>query len=135
MAQNLTHNSLLYAEAIRTNHSVSISGSQLIMFKTMFWLFTIVAGVWLFAVGAVLFSMHALSMDSGVARSIANGAIYLSAFAMVLVLNVAIIFPGLLLLQPIRLWRVARAERASVTPRQRFRGSCSLPPKSTLTYV
>ena len=88
----------------------------------MFWVFTAVACVWLFAVGAVLFSMRALSTNSGVTRSLANGAIYMSAFAMVLVLNVAIIFPGLLLLQPIRLWKIVRAERAAVTPRQRFRG-------------
>ena len=109
-------------ETTRTNNSVSVSGSQLVMFKTVFWLFTTVAGVWLFVAGAVLFSMRALSTNSGVTESLANGTIYMSAFAMALVLNVAIIFPGLLLLQPIRLWKVIRAERAAVTPRQRFRG-------------
>lgn len=93
------------------------------MFKTIFWLFTVVGAVWLFAVGAVLFSMHALSTDRGVTMSIADGVMYLSAFAMVLVLAVAIVFPGLLLLQPIRLWKVIRAEKIAVTPRQRFRGT------------
>ncbi|RPD82440.1 hypothetical protein L226DRAFT_528605 [Lentinus tigrinus ALCF2SS1-7] len=108
-------------QATRSHIAVSVSGSQLILFKTVFWLFTIVAGVWLFVAGAVLFSMRALSTNSGVTKSLANGAIYMSVFAMALVLNVAIIFPGLLLLQPIRLWQVIRAERAAVTPRQRFR--------------
>ncbi|RDX50995.1 hypothetical protein OH76DRAFT_1507025 [Lentinus brumalis] len=108
-------------QTTRANNSVSVSRSQLITFKTTFWLFTIVAGVWLFLAGAVLFSMRALSTNSGVSQSLANGAIYMSAFAMALVLNVAIIFPGLLLLQPIRLWKVIRAEKAAVTPRQRFR--------------
>ncbi|TBU34797.1 hypothetical protein BD311DRAFT_650048 [Dichomitus squalens] len=105
----------------RTNSSVSLSGSQLLMFKTMFWVFTLVVGVWLMVTGAVVFSLDALSTNSGVSTSIANGAIYMSAFAMALVLNVAIVFPGLLLLQPIRLWKVVRAERTAVTPRQRFR--------------
>ncbi|KAI0698409.1 hypothetical protein C8T65DRAFT_660659 [Cerioporus squamosus] len=108
-------------QTAQTNNAVSLSRSQLIMFKTTFWLFTIVAGVWLFVAGAVLFSMRALSTNSGVSQSLANGAIYMSAFAMALVLNVAVIFPGLLLLQPIRLWKVIRAEKAAVTPRQRFR--------------
>ena len=112
-------------ETAQSNDSVSVSGSQLIVFKTMFWVFTAVASVWLIATGAVLFSMRALSMNSNVTHSIANGAIYMSAFAMVLVLNVAVIFPGLLMLQPIRLWKVIRAEKAAVTPRQRFRGTSS----------
>ncbi len=104
---------------------MSVSGSQLLMFKTVFWVFTLVAGIWLFGTGAVVFSMQALVTDSGVTNSFANGAIYISVFALVLVLNVAIVFPGLLLLQPIRLWKVARAEKAAVTPRQRFRGMCT----------
>ncbi|KAI9065843.1 hypothetical protein FKP32DRAFT_1566891 [Trametes sanguinea] len=101
--------------------TVSVSASRFIMFKTMFWFLLIVGGVWMFTTGAILFSMEALSSDSGESQSVANGAIYMSAFALVVVLNVAIIFPGLLLLQPIRLLKVIRAEKAAVTPRQRFR--------------
>jgi len=48
----------------------------------------------------------------------------MSILALALVLNVAIIFPACLLLQPFRLWRVLRAEKQAVTPRQRFRGIC-----------
>lgn len=92
------------------------------MFKTVFWMFTLVAAVWFFATGAIVFAMQSLVTDSGVTTSFANGIIYVSVFALVLVLTVAIVFPGLLLLQPIRLWKVRRAEKVAITPRQRFRG-------------
>ena len=95
------------------------------MFKTVFWVFTLVSGVWLFGTGAVVFSMRSLVTNSGVTNAFANGVIYVSVFALVLVLTVAIVFPGLLLLQPIQLWKVVRAEKAAVTPRQRFRGGCT----------
>ncbi|KAI0073700.1 hypothetical protein K474DRAFT_1666269 [Panus rudis PR-1116 ss-1] len=101
--------------------SPSISGSQLSTFKRTFYVLTIIALVWLFGIGAVLISMDAFNSSSHEAASIANGTVYMSAFAMMLVMNVAVIFPGLLLLQPVRLWRVVRAEREAVTPRQRFR--------------
>ncbi|KAI0825014.1 hypothetical protein BC628DRAFT_1339042 [Trametes gibbosa] len=101
--------------------TVSVSGSHLIMFKTTFYLLLGVGAVWLFTTGAILFSIGALSNGVDQSQTVADGAIYMSAFALVLVLNVAIISPGLLLLQPIRLWKVLRAERVAVTPRQRFR--------------
>ncbi|KAI0669781.1 hypothetical protein C8Q78DRAFT_976437 [Trametes maxima] len=101
--------------------TVSVSGSKLIIFKTIFYMLLIVAAVWLFTTGAILFSLQALSTDSRESASVADGAIYMSAFALILVLNVAIVFPGLLALQPVRLWKVIRAERGAVTPRQRFR--------------
>ncbi|KAI0328490.1 hypothetical protein GY45DRAFT_1355089 [Cubamyces sp. BRFM 1775] len=101
--------------------TVSMSAARLVMFKTLFYILLIVGGVWMSTTGAILFSLQALSTDSGGSRSVANGAIYMSAFATVLVFNVAIIIPGLLMLQPIRLWKVLRAEKAAVTPRQRFR--------------
>lgn len=66
--------------------------------------------------------MQALSTNSNPTTSVANGAVYISILALSLVLNVAIIFPACLVLQPFRLWRVIRAEKHAVTPRQRFRG-------------
>lgn len=66
--------------------------------------------------------MQALNTDSNTTTSVANGAVYMSILALALVLNVAIIFPACLVLQPLRLWRVIRAEKHAVTPRQRFRG-------------
>ncbi|KAI0639520.1 hypothetical protein C8Q77DRAFT_1043851 [Trametes polyzona] len=112
---------LIIKQLVPLTRTVSVSGSQLIMFKTMFYILLGVGGVWMFTTGAILFALSAFSNDSAESQSVANGAIYMSAFALVLVLNVAIIFPGLLMLQPIRLWKVVRAERAAVTPRQRFR--------------
>lgn len=92
----------------------------------MFYVLLGVAGIWLFATGAILFSINAFSVGLDETSAVANGAIYMSAFALVLVLNVAVIFPGLLLLQPIRLLKVLRAEKAAITPRQRFRGMFAL---------
>ncbi|KAI0785000.1 hypothetical protein C8Q75DRAFT_777072 [Abortiporus biennis] len=101
--------------------SVSVSGSQLIIFKSIFYVLTLVAGVWLFAIGAILFTMGAFNLNAKESQTVANGAIYMSAFAMVLIVNIAVIFPALLLLQPARLWRVLQEEKAAITPRQRFR--------------
>ena len=72
----------------------------------------------------MLFTFGAFSMDVNESLTVANGAIYMSAFAMALILTVAIIVPAFLLLQPMRLWRVLRDEKAAITPRQRFRGEC-----------
>ena len=111
-----------FADANQLSHSVSISGRQIGTFKTTFWILTIIALIWLFTIGAVLFAMGAFNTGVLQSAAVANGAIYMSAFALMLIMNVAVIFPALLLLQPIRLWRVLRAEREAVTPRQRFRG-------------
>ncbi|KIM47616.1 hypothetical protein M413DRAFT_439287 [Hebeloma cylindrosporum] len=101
--------------------SVSISGNQLLIFKITFFVLTAVGALWLIAIGAILFSMQALNTDSKPTMSVANGAVYMSILALALILNVAIIFPACLVLQPFRLWRVIRAEKHAVTPRQRFR--------------
>lgn len=102
--------------------SASISGNQLLVFKITFFVLTAVGTLWLVAIGAILFSLHALNTNTAVTKSISDGAVYMSILALAVVLNVAIIYPAILLLQPLRLWRVLRAERQAVTPRQRFRG-------------
>ncbi|KAF8079018.1 hypothetical protein FPV67DRAFT_1467201 [Lyophyllum atratum] len=101
--------------------SISISGGQLFVFRITFFILTSVAALWLITVGAILFSLRAFSSNSGTSQSVANGSIYMSILALSIILNVAIIFPALLLLQPFRLWHVLRDERQAVTPRQRFR--------------
>jgi len=101
--------------------SVSLSGSQLLMFKTVFYVLTVVGGIALFMAGAVLFAMHSWSIDIGDSASVADGIIYMSMLALLLLLAVAVVFPGLLLLQPIRLIRVVLHEREAITSRQRFR--------------
>ena len=90
----------------------------------MFFVLTIIAALWLIAVGALLFSLQAFSVHSKTTpKSVANGAIYMGVLALSIVVNVAVIFPALLLLQPSQLLRVLRAERHALTPRQRFRGT------------
>ncbi|EKM61349.1 uncharacterized protein PHACADRAFT_84832 [Phanerochaete carnosa HHB-10118-sp] len=102
-------------------NSVSLSGLQLGVFKTVFWTLVVVGGIWLFTAAALLFAFGAFSTAVPASPVVANGAIYMSAFAMSLILTVAVIAPALLTLQPHHLVRVLRAEQAAVTPRQRFR--------------
>ncbi|THH33123.1 hypothetical protein EUX98_g1076 [Antrodiella citrinella] len=105
----------------QVGNSVSVSGSQLVVFKSIFYILVIIAAIWMFGIACILFAMRAFNTGIGETKAIANGAIYISAFAMMLAMNVAVIFPALLMLQPFRVWRVLRAEKAAFTPRQRFR--------------
>ena len=106
--------------------SISISGSQLLIFKTTFTILT-VASLWLITIGALLHSIYAFSVGSEISKSVANGSIYMGILALSIVIGLAIIFPALLLFQPMRLWRVLQAELRAVTPRQRFRGTLIFP--------
>lgn len=92
------------------------------MFKITFFVLTAIAVIWLIGVGAVLFAIGALSISTKQTANVTSGAIYMSLLALSIILSIAVIVPGCLLLQPFRLWRVLQAERAAVTPRQRFRG-------------
>ena len=105
--------------------TVSVSSGQLLVFKITFFILTTVATIWLIAVGALLFALPVFNAGGPKSQTVANGSIYMSALAMVIVLNVAVIFPALLLLQPLRLWQVRRAEKDAVTPLQTFRGELS----------
>lgn len=91
-------------------------------YRATFFILCVVAVLWFTAVGAVIFSLEAFDASSGRPKSVANGSIYMSTFFLALIVNVAIITPGLLLLQPTRLKRVLWHERRAITPRQRFRG-------------
>ncbi|KAH9950915.1 hypothetical protein B0H21DRAFT_776325 [Amylocystis lapponica] len=91
------------------NRSISVSGSQRLAFKVTFLVLVVIAGVWLSFISI------------GVTESIADGLIYMGTFALLLMITIALIFPGLLLLQPVRLLQVLRAEHEALTPRQRFR--------------
>ncbi|KAJ6620255.1 hypothetical protein B0H10DRAFT_2163535 [Mycena sp. CBHHK59/15] len=105
--------------------SVSVSGTQLFVFRAMFYILVAIGAIWLITVGALVYTLQAFNADSDStlqqSQSVANGAIYMSILALSLIFTVAIVFPGLLLLQPIRLWHVLRAEKRALTPRQRFR--------------
>ena len=99
-------------------------------FKATFFLMAVVGTMWFIAVGALVFSLNAIAVGDERSASVADGSIYMSAFFLALVFNVAIIAPGLLLLQPGRLRWVLSHERHSITPRQRFRCNVTYP----LTY-
>ncbi|EKM83976.1 hypothetical protein AGABI1DRAFT_124299 [Agaricus bisporus var. burnettii JB137-S8] len=101
--------------------SISRSSSQLFIFKTIFYFLVITATMFLTAAGGLLFALQAFVDGSRHARSIASGSIYITVLILAIVILFAVIVPGLLLLQPIRLWNVLRAEQLAVTPRQRFR--------------
>jgi calcium permeable stress-gated cation channel len=91
----------------------------------MFFILAVIAATGLVVVGALIFAVPSFSANGQHPTEVANGAIYMTAFALSIIITAAIIFPALLMLQPLRLWRVLRAERHAVTPRQRFRGqSC-----------
>jgi len=106
----------------RFSGHVSVSGSQITAFKTTFIVLAVMGAVWLTAIGAVLYAVNVIQ-DGGASKTIADGSIFMTVLALALIINVAIIAPGLLMLQPFRLWRVTRNERRAITPRQRFRGT------------
>jgi hypothetical protein len=81
-----------------------------------------VAGIWMIGLGAVLYSLQSLDTGSQETTTIAEGTVYAAAFALILGLNMAFIAPGLLMLQPVRLWRLWRGQWKALTPRQYFRG-------------
>lgn len=101
--------------------SISRSGNQLSGFRITFYVLGCLGTIWLVAVGSILFALRAFSINAGQTRSIANGAVYMAVLALAIIICVAIVVPGFLLLQPIRLWTVLKAEARAVTPRQRFR--------------
>ena len=110
------------ADASRSSGDISVVSSQLTTYKATFVILCIIGAMWFTAVGAVVFSLRAFDTGSSESKSVANGSIYMAMFFLALVVNVAIIAPGLLLLQPIRLANVILHERRAATPRQRFRG-------------
>jgi calcium permeable stress-gated cation channel len=92
------------------------------VYKATFIFLTFITAVVIVVVGALLFAMQAFSTGETPSRSVANGSIYMAALLLTIIVQIAIIFPGILLLQPSRLWNVVRAEKQAITPRQRFRG-------------
>ncbi|KAF9074954.1 hypothetical protein BDP27DRAFT_1213632 [Rhodocollybia butyracea] len=101
--------------------SVSVSGGRLLVFKTTFFFITVVVGLLLLTIGGLLFALEAFTTGTTPSKAVADGSIYMTVLATAIILQVAVIFPGLLLLQPFRLWRVVRAEKRAITPRERFR--------------
>lgn len=82
----------------------------------------LICGVWLVTIGGILFATDALANNHAQAPTVAEGAVYIAILMMLILFNLAIIAPGLQLLQPVRMMKVMRAQKKAVTPRQRFRG-------------
>jgi calcium permeable stress-gated cation channel len=112
---------------VHVRGSVSISAGERLAFKTSFWVIALVSFAYLLAIGSILFSMQSLSTSPTKSRTVADGSIYMAVLALFMIMNVAIIAPGLLLLQPFRLNKVVRTEKHAITPRQRFRGTWICP--------
>ena len=92
----------------------------------MFFILSVIATVVLVIVGALIFAIQFFSSSRQAPAAVADGAIYLSALLLSILITVAIICPALLMLQPTRHWHILRAEKHAVTPRQRFRGAYSV---------
>lgn len=101
---------------------VSVSGVRILAVKLVFYTLAVVVAAFTITVGALLFALEAFSLGDNIAKTVSTGCVYMGAFAFILIINVAVIYPGLMLLQPFRLWCVLHSERDAVTPRQRFRG-------------
>lgn len=112
----------MIVDAARYNGNISKAAVQLSTFRAVFFILALVGLMWFTAVGALVFAMDSFAVGTQRPTTVANGSIYMSAFFLALIINVAIIAPGLLLLQFARLKRVIQNERQAVTPRQRFRG-------------
>lgn len=108
--------------AARSSGATSVSAARLKGFKATFYVLTFVATVWIVAVGALIFGMEAFDTSTERTRTVANGTTYIAVLLMVIILNMAVIAPGLQMLRPVRLWKMYQAKERAITPRQRFRG-------------
>ncbi|KAM6498584.1 hypothetical protein JOM56_006532 [Amanita muscaria] len=99
---------------------ITISAHQLFLMKISFFLSAMVT-VGLIVATAFLSSIPAFTFKEATAISLADGSIASGILLLAIVTTITIIFPGLLLLQPVHLWRVTQAQRDAITPRQRFR--------------
>lgn len=115
---------LVVNRAAKFTGAASVSATRLRAFKATFYVLTFVATIWIVAVGAVIFGLEAIDRSQARTSTIANGSTYIAVLLLVLVLNAAVIAPGLQMLQPLRLWKVHRAQKRAITPRQYFRGTC-----------
>ena len=111
-----------FSVSARLVGTISISAGQLVVIKAMFYLIVCVAVLGLIVAGALLFAFGALSDGTRVSKTVADGSIYIAILVLAILINIAITSPALLMLQPLHLRHVLRAERTARTPRQRFRG-------------
>ncbi|KAH9178520.1 hypothetical protein EDB89DRAFT_1926998 [Lactarius sanguifluus] len=96
--------------------TISVSAGQRVIIKAMFYVIVCVAVIGLVAAGALLYAFGALSRGTRVSKTVADGSIYIAILALAIIINVAIASPALLMLQPLHLRRVLRAEKTARTP-------------------
>lgn len=96
---------------------------RLAEFKAIFAVIVIICGVWLVVLGGLLFATDAIANAQNRAAIVSEGTVYIAILLMLILFNLAVIAPGLLLLQPVRLWKTWRAQKKAISPRQQFRGS------------
>ncbi|KAG1893570.1 uncharacterized protein F5891DRAFT_1196197 [Suillus fuscotomentosus] len=73
---------------------VSVSGVRMLAVKLVFYTITVVVAAFTITAGALLFALEAFSHGVDIAKTVATGCVYMSAFAFVLIINVAVLFPG-----------------------------------------
>ncbi|KAG8981245.1 hypothetical protein FRC05_004147 [Tulasnella sp. 425] len=105
----------------RYNGKPSVSTMRLTAFKGVFAVLVIICGVWLVALGGILFATDSFNGGQHRPAAVSEGMVYIAILLMLITINLAIIAPGLLMLQPVRLWKTWKAQKTAVTPRQRFR--------------
>ncbi|KAH7100165.1 hypothetical protein BKA62DRAFT_801451 [Auriculariales sp. MPI-PUGE-AT-0066] len=111
----------LVHRASRYSGTPSVTVAELNAFRASFFIMVAICGFWIVSVGAVIFSTSSLDEGRAETQTVSNGTIYVAGFLMVLLMNAAIIAPGLQLLRPFHLAKTLSRQRRAVTPRQRFR--------------
>ena len=106
---------------------------QLAEFKALFAVLVIICGVWIVVAGGLIFATDAFATTSARPATVSDGTIYIAILLMLITMNLAIISPGLLMLQPVRLWKSHRAQKKAITPRQKFRGTRRRHPQDRVT--
>ncbi|KAK4684130.1 ATP-dependent RNA helicase DOB1, partial [Tremellales sp. Uapishka_1] len=101
--------------------SISISYRRTLAYKATFWILLVVCVIWMVLVTALEYAVEGFATGVQESRTVGDGAVFSTWFIFVLLLNLAIIAPGLMLLQPLRLLRYIRQKLSIITPRQRFR--------------
>jgi hypothetical protein len=102
--------------------TISISAGQRIVIKAMFYTILCAGVIGLTTAGALLYAFGSLSQGTRRSKTVADGYIYITVLVLTIIVIISATSPALLVLQPLRLRRVLRAEKAAKTPRQRFRG-------------
>ncbi|WVQ76699.1 hypothetical protein IAR50_006373 [Cryptococcus sp. DSM 104548] len=114
-------------------HTVTRTKQKLLAYKATFWLLLWVMLVWVILTIALEYASQNLIQGVQKARGVGDGTIWSSWFIFVLLLNLAIIAPGLYLLQGKRLSNYLARRGKAVTPRQLFR--LRQPPSYTISYA